>query len=64
VRQKAFAEGFATSTEVVDSQLNLAKVETEILKAKYDYDVALARLLALGYRSEQITDFIPSSNNN
>jgi outer membrane protein TolC len=64
VRQKAFAEGFATSTEVVDSQLNLAKVETEILKAKYDYDVSLARLLALGYRSEQITDFIPSSNNN
>lgn len=64
VRQKAFAEGFATSTEVVDAQLNLAKVETEILKAKYDYDVALARLLALGYRSEQITGFIPTSNNN
>lgn len=63
VREKAFSEGFATSTDVVDAQLNLAKVETEILKAKYDYDVALARLLELGFRSEQIVDYIPNTNN-
>ena len=57
IRQKAFAEGFATSTNVVDAQLHLAKVETELLKAKFDYDVALARLLELSAKSAEIVDY-------
>ncbi len=58
IRKKAFSEGFATSTDVVDAQLNLAKVETEKLKAMYDFDAALAKLLELGYQSEEITNYV------
>ncbi|ALO14550.1 outer membrane channel protein [Salinivirga cyanobacteriivorans] len=63
IREKAFSQGFATSTDVVDAQLNLAKVETEKLKAMYDFDVALAKFLEFGYRSEEITDFVQQDNN-
>ncbi len=45
VRQKAFAEGMSTSTEVVDARLVVAKVQIERLETIYNYDVALARLL-------------------
>jgi outer membrane protein TolC len=45
IREKAFKEGMATSTEVVDAQLNLAKVRTERLSAVYKFDVALIKLL-------------------
>ncbi|MFO7938938.1 MAG: TolC family protein [Bacteroidales bacterium] len=47
VREKAFREGFATSTDVVDAQLNLFKVQTEQLQAMYAYELAWARLLAV-----------------
>lgn len=57
IRQKAFSEGFATSTNVVDAQLHMAKVQTEALKAKFDYDVALARLLELSAKSAEIVDY-------
>ncbi len=63
IREKAFSQGLATSTDVVDAQLNLAKVETEKLKAMYDFDVALAKLLELGYRSEEITEYAQKNNN-
>lgn len=45
VRQAAFAEGHATSLEVVDAQLALARVETERARAAFDYITALAALL-------------------
>jgi outer membrane protein TolC len=45
VRQAAFAEGQATSLEVVDAQLALARVETERVAAANDFVVALASLL-------------------
>lgn len=57
IRQKAFAEGFATSTDVVDAQLHLAKIETEALKAQFDYDVSLAKLLELSSKSSEIVDY-------
>lgn len=53
VRTKAFREGFATSTDVVDAQLNLFKVKTERLKAMYEYDLAWASLLAVAGTSDQ-----------
>ncbi len=46
VRERAFAEGFATSLEVVDARLALARVGLERLAAAYDFDVALAGLLS------------------
>lgn len=45
VRQAAFTEGQATSLEVVDAQLALARVETERAAAAYDFVVTLATLL-------------------
>lgn len=47
VRQKAFQEGLATSTELVDAELALSKVKIARLQALYAYDVALARLLTV-----------------
>lgn len=46
MRQRAFAEGMATSTEVVDAEVMLSKAEIASLLAYYQYDVALAALLA------------------
>lgn len=51
-RQKAFAEGMAPSSDVVDARLNLAKNSTERLVAAYTFDVTLAQLLALSGRTE------------
>ncbi len=44
-RDKAFREGFSTSTELVDANLLLAKVKIERLQAMYNYDITLANLL-------------------
>lgn len=45
VKTRAFEEGYATSLDVVDARLTQAGVDIKQLKAVYDYDVALARLL-------------------
>lgn len=57
VRQKAFQEGLATSTDLTDAQLNLSQVKIERLKALYDYDLALARLLEVSGLSDQFETF-------
>ncbi|MBF0208075.1 MAG: TolC family protein [Oligoflexia bacterium] len=40
----SFAEGVATSLEVIDAELALSKVKTEQSKAMFDYDSALVNL--------------------
>ena len=45
VHQLAFQEGQATSLEVIDAQLALARVETERAAAAHDFVVALSALL-------------------
>lgn len=47
MRKKAFGEGMATSTEVVDAETLLSQVRVARLAAYYEYDVALMNLLAL-----------------
>lgn len=47
IRKKSFAEGMATSTEVVDAETMLATVRVARLAAYYEYDVELMNLLAL-----------------
>lgn len=62
VRQSAFAEGMATSTDVVDATHALATAKLARLAAYYAYDVALAGMLAAcgmmddfhNYASEQL----------
>jgi len=44
-QQKAFAEGFATSKDVVDAQTTLSKVKVGRLKIMNDYVLNLAKLL-------------------
>lgn len=56
IREKGFREGFATSTDVVDANMNLSKVRIEQLKSVYEYNVALAMLLELGGASQQIVE--------
>lgn len=53
MRKKAFAEGMATSTEVIDAETMLSKVKVARLAAYYEYDVALMNLLALCGTPEQ-----------
>jgi outer membrane protein TolC len=58
VRQKAFHEGMATSTEVVDANLALVKVKIEKLQAAYYFDVSLAKLLELSGQSDKFQDYL------
>jgi outer membrane protein TolC len=46
LRVKSLAAGLGTAVEVIDAQLNLAKVQAEQTGAAYEYDMALAALLA------------------
>ena len=45
VKRKAFREGMATTTDVVDAALNLSHTRFERVESIYEFDVALARLL-------------------
>jgi outer membrane protein TolC len=45
VRNKAFGEGMATTAQVADASLLLAKTKIDKLQAMYGYDVSLSKLL-------------------
>lgn len=45
IKEEAFKEGAAPSSDVVDAQLNLTKIKIERLQAAFYYDLMLARLL-------------------
>ncbi len=53
VRSRGFEEGVATSLDVVDARLSLARVELGRLVAARDFDVALAELLEAAGQSER-----------
>ena len=64
MRKKAFTEGMATSTEVIDAETMLSKVKVARLAAYYEYDVALMNLLALCGTPEQFSRYastVPTS---
>lgn len=70
MRKKAFAEGMATSTEVIDAETMLSKIKVARLAAYYEYDIALMNLLALCGTPEQFgryasvsTNALPASEN-
>lgn len=55
-KNAAFLEGMSSSSDLVDAELNLAKVRTERMQAAYNYDLLLAQLLeAAGISNEFIT---------
>lgn len=55
MKNAAFLEGMSSSSDLVDAELNLAKVRTERLQAAYNYDVLLAKLLETAGASEEFT---------
>lgn len=60
--EKAFNEGFATSTSVVEAFTKVAQVKALRLKVLYDYDVALARFLQAVGMPEAYTNFCRGEN--
>ncbi len=57
IKKEAFKEGMASSSDVVDAQLNLAKIKTERLQAAYYYDLMLARLLEACGLSQSLPEY-------
>ena len=60
--EKAFNEGFATSTSVVEAYTKVAQVKALRLKVLYDYDVALARFLQATGTPEDFTSYCRGEN--
>lgn len=57
VRNKAFIEGFATSTEVVDAELALSIVKLKKLQAHFDYVTNLATLFEFAGLSNEFIQY-------
>ncbi|WP_347839715.1 TolC family protein [uncultured Draconibacterium sp.] len=60
--QKAFNEGFATSTNVVEANTKVLQVRTKRLSVLYNYDVALAHFLQTAGVPEQYINFAAGEN--
>lgn len=60
--EKAFNEGFATSTTVVEAHTKVLQVKTKRLKVLYDYDVALAYFLHTAGVPNQFIEFSQGDN--
>ena len=57
-KQRAFREGMATATDVVDATLNLSRARLERVQTAYEFDVALARLLNASGISEAFVQYM------
>ncbi|WP_240180822.1 TolC family protein [Myroides odoratimimus] len=57
VRTKAFSEGFATSTEVVDAEMNLSGVRLMKLQANYNYAIGVASLFEVAGLSHDFLQY-------
>lgn len=60
MKEAAFRAGMSPSTDLVDAELNLAKVRIERMQAAYNYDVALAKLLENAGVSEEFATYMHS----
>lgn len=58
----AFRDGWATATELIDAELNLAKARTELIEATYTFDVTLAKLLEAAGISNEYEKYLSSQN--
>lgn len=57
VRKRAFTEGLATSTDVIDAENNLSVVKLLIVNTQYAYIVSLANLLELSGISHEFLNY-------
>lgn len=58
----SFQHQQATSTDVTDARVNLAKTETERVQAAYEYVMALARLLEACGQPERLAEYAASAD--
>ncbi len=61
-KNAAYLEGLGTSTDLVDAELNLAKVKIERMQAAYNFDLYLAKLLEAAGISDQFLDYSRSAS--
>lgn len=57
-KNAAFLEGLSSSSDLIDAELNLAKVKTERIEVAYRYDVLLAQLLEAAGVSDEFTAYM------
>jgi outer membrane protein TolC len=57
LRKKSFLQGLATSLDVIDAELYLASIETQQQQARFNYLIALNRLLALSSLSASFSEY-------
>ena len=57
-KNAAFLEGMSSSSDLVDAELNLAKVRTERMQTAYNYDVVLAKLLEAAGISDEFISYL------
>ncbi|MDE5579645.1 MAG: TolC family protein [Alistipes sp.] len=57
MKNAAFLEGMASSSDLIDAELNLAGVRAERLQAAYNYDKLLAQLLEAAGISEEYVSY-------
>ncbi len=62
VQEKSFKEGMTSSSELINANLGVIKIKTEKLKAMYQYDVSLAKLLEICGLSEKYLEYQKSTN--
>lgn len=62
VQDASFRSGYATSVDVVDARLALSRAEVDRAQAAYQYDEALARLLASCGEAETFGTYIASAD--
>lgn len=56
-KNSAFTAGMCSSTDIVDAELNLAKVRIERMQAAFNFDVALAKLLESSGLSTEFIEY-------
>ncbi len=61
-KNAAFLEGMSSSSDLVDAELNLAKVRAERMQAAYQYDLLLARLLEAAGMSDDFPLYMRRSD--
>ena len=61
-KNAAYLEGMGTSTDLVDAELNLAKVRIERMQAAYNFDLYLAKLLEAAGMSNEFLNYSRSTN--
>ena len=62
VKNAAFKEGMSSAVDVIDAELNLAKIRIEKIQTAYYYDLILAKLLEASGISEQFISYSESIN--